>query len=375
MRRTKDDNCTRGLGPFHCANSSAKVIDMTWKSLLAESITTPEQLARHFGVDPEPLREVTARYPLHITPHYLGLIEHPGDPLWRQCIPDLRELVLDDLPEDSLNEESFSPAPAVVHRYPDRALLLVAGHCAGYCRFCTRKNRVGTMSLTFTDEQIATGIDYIAATSEIRDVILTGGDPLLLDDDQLEKILVQLSRISHLEVIRIGSRVPVTLPQRITPQLCQMLTRFQPLYLNTHFNHPRELSVASAEACGRLADAGLPLGNQTVLLRGVNDDVQVMIDLCRGLLKMRVRPYYLHHLDQTRGTAHFRVPVERGLEIITAMRGRVSGLGIPQYVIDPPDGQGKVPLLPENLLQGGSTLKLRTSSGIVELPNQPGFAD
>jgi len=348
---------------------------MTWKSLLAESIISPDQLAGHLGVDPEPLRKVIARYPLRITPHYLGLIEQPGDPIWLQCIPDLRELVLDDLPEDSLNEGSFSPVPAVVHRYPDRALLLVAGQCAGYCRFCTRKNRVGTASLAFTDEQIATGINYIAANPGIRDVILTGGDPLLLDDDQLEKILLQLHKIPHLEIIRIGSRVPVTLPQRITPQLCQVLARFQPLYLNTHFNHPRELSAASAEACSRLADAGLPLGNQTVLLRGVNDDVVVMTDLCRGLLKMRVRPYYLHHLDQTRGTAHFRVPVERGLEIISAMRGSVSGLGIPQYVIDPPDGQGKVPLLPENLLQGGETLKVRTSSGMVELPNQPAFAD
>ena len=196
-------------------------------------------------------------------------------------------------------------------------------------------------------------------------------DANVLDDDRLEEILRELQKIPHVEIIRIGSRVPVTLPERITPQLCQLLARFQPLYLNTHFNHPRELVDASIGACARLADAGIPLGNQTVLLRGVNDHPEVMTELCRGLLKMRVRPYYLHHLDQARGTAHFRVPIEHGLEIIAAMRGQVSGLGIPQYVVDPPGGQGKVPLLPENLLEVGGTIKVRTTCGIVELPNRP----
>lgn len=344
---------------------------MTWKSQLADSITTPAQLAKRFGIDPEPLRAVAARYPLRITPHYLNLIEKPGDPIWRQCVPALNELVVDDLPEDSLNESAFSPSPAVVHRYPDRALLLVSGQCAGYCRFCTRKNRVGTAALAFSAKQVSEGVAYIASSPGIRDVILTGGDPLLLDDDRLEEILTSLYKIPHVEMIRIGSRVPVTLPERITPQLCQLLARFQPLYLNTHFNHPRELVAASIGACMRLADAGIPLGNQTVLLRGVNDDPKVMAELCRGLLKMRVRPYYLHHLDQAGGTAHFRVPVERGLEIITAMRGHISGLAIPQYVVDPPGGQGKVPLLPENLLEVGETFKVRTSCGIVELPNRP----
>jgi lysine 2,3-aminomutase len=342
---------------------------MTWKSQLANSIVAPEQLAERFGIDAGPLRKVVARYPLRITPHTLDLIENVDDPIWRQVVPGLFELAVDDLPEDSLNENAFSPVPAVVHRYPDRALLLVSAECAGYCRFCTRKNRVGTAALNFSAEQIAAGIDYIAATPGIRDVILTGGDPLLLDDDRLEQILEQLQRIQHVEMLRIGSRVPVTLPARITPQLCKLLARFQPLYLNTHFNHPRELVAASCEACIRLAGAGIPLGNQTVLLHGVNDDAEVMIALCRGLLKIRVRPYYLHHLDQARGTAHFRVPVERGLEIIAAMRGRVSGLGIPQYVVDPPGGQGKVPLLPENLLGVGATIKVRTSCGVVELPN------
>lgn len=348
---------------------------MTWKSQLAKSLTTPEQLAERFGIDPEPLRAVVARYPLRITPHYLNLIEEPGDPIWRQSVPNECELAVDDLPEDSLNEKSFSPVPAVVHRYPDRALLLVSGQCAGYCRFCTRKNRVGTAALAFSADQVTEGIAYIAATTGIRDVILTGGDPLLLDDDHLGDILDRLYAIPHVEMIRIGSRVPVTLPERITPQLCKLLTRFQPLYLNTHFNHPREIVSASFDACSRLADAGIQIGNQTVLLGGVNDDSEVMIELCRRLLKMRVRPYYLHHLDQARGTAHFRVPVECGLKIIAAMRGRISGLGIPQYVLDPPGGQGKVPLLPGNLLEVGDAVKVRTNYGIVELPNRSQVAD
>jgi lysine 2,3-aminomutase len=343
---------------------------MTWKKQLAESLVSPDQLAERFGIDPEPLRAVAARYPLRITPHYLNLIEKPGDPIWRQCVPDLCELAADDLPEDSLNESSFSPVPSVVHRYPDRALLLVTGQCAGYCRFCTRKNRVGTAALAFSQQQLSEGIAYISATHGIRDVILTGGDPLLLDDDRLEDILTRLHAIPHVEMIRIGSRVPVTLPERITPELCNLLARFQPLYLNTHFNHPLEIVPASVKACKLLADAGISLGNQTVLLGGVNDDPDVMSELCRGLLRMRVRPYYLHHLDQARGTAHFRVPVERGLEIVAALRGKISGLGIPQYVVDPPGGQGKVPMLPENLLEFGEMLRVRTSDGIVELPNR-----
>jgi len=342
---------------------------MSWKQQLAASLIAADQLAERFGIDAGPLRTVAARYPLRITPHTLGLIETVGDPIWRQCVPEPCELADDGLPEDSLNERTFSPVPSVVHRYPDRALLLVAGQCAGYCRFCTRKDRVGTTALSFSTRQISAGIAYLAETPGIRDVILTGGDPLLLEDDRLEEILEQVRRIPHVEMVRIGSRVPVTLPERITPQLCRLLARYQPLYLNTHFNHPRELADASIAACNRLADAGIPLGNQTVLLRGVNDDPQTMIALCRGLLKIRVRPYYLHHLDQARGTSHFRVPVERGLEIVAAMRGRISGLGIPQYVVDPPGGEGKVPLLPENLLQAGKTIRLRTSRGVVELPN------
>ena len=335
---------TEGLTALHATRHASRLPKPSWQSQLAASLVSAEQLATRFGLDPGPLHAVAARYPLRITPHYLELIEEPGDPIWRQCVPDPRELAIDDLPEDSLNENSFSPVPAVVHRYPDRALLLVSGHCAGYCRFCTRKNRVGTSALAFSPQQIAQGLDYIAATPGIRDVILTGGDPLLLDDVRIEGLLTRLSAIPHVDMIRIGSRVPVTLPERITPELCALLARFNPLYLNTHFNHPREIVAASSEACNRLADAGVPLGNQTVLLRGVNDDPETMAELCRKLLKIRVRPYYLHQLDQAKGTGHFSVPTEKGLDIISSMRGRVSGLAIPQYVIDPPDGSGKSPV-------------------------------
>lgn len=315
---------------------------MSWKAELADSLTQPLQLAELFAVDPQPLAAVVARYPMRITPHTLGLIKVWGDPLWRQSVPDPLELVADLLPEDSLNEASYRPSPAVVHRYPDRALLLVSGLCAGYCRFCTRKSRVGTAALCLSADQIDAGMDYIAATPAIRDVILTGGDPLLLDDEALGAILARLQRIPHVEILRIGSRVPVTLPSRITVRLCRLLRRFRPLYLNTHFNHPRELCRESTLACHRLADAGIVLGNQTVLLRGVNDHPAVMASLVRGLLRLRVRPYYLHQLDQVKGAGHFRVPVATGLSIMASLRGCVSGLAIPHYVQDPPDGSGKV---------------------------------
>lgn len=342
---------------------------MTWKQQLADSVTTPEQLAQRFDCDPEPLRAVVARYPLCITPHTLKLIESPGDPIWMECVPNPAELVIDSLPEDSMNEAAFSPTQSVVHRYPERALLMVSGRCAGYCRFCTRKSRVGTRGFVFSEEQINAGLDYIAETPAIKDVILTGGDPLLLDDDSLEKVLSRLHSMEHVEIIRIGSRVPVTLPDRITPGLCQVLAKYHPLYVNTHFNHPRELTPESLAACALLANCGVSLGNQTVLLRRINDDPVTMLELCRGLLKARVKPYYLHHLDQAKGTSHFRVRIERGLEIIKTMRGQISGMGIPQYVVDPPGGEGKVPLLAENLECLGATIRAKTACGWVELPN------
>ncbi|RII27882.1 MAG: lysine 2,3-aminomutase [Geobacter sp.] len=331
-----------------------------WQRQLAAAIIDPAEIAARFGVDSKPLQEVTARYPFRITPHYLSLIEAPDDPIWRQCMPDPRELYDDRQNPDPLNEESLSPVPGLIHRYPDRVVLLVSNACAMYCRFCMRKRQVGC-GCRKTD--LASALAYIAVTPAIRDVTLSGGDPLLLPDDELADLLTRLRAISHVEMIRIGSRVPVTLPSRITPKLCRLLKRFHPLYVNTHFNHPRELTPQAAAACGRLADAGIPLGNQTVLLKGVNDDTSVMKRLVQGLLAIRVRPYYIHQIDLVRGTGHFRTSVRRGLEVMEGLRGHTSGLAIPYYVIDLPGGKGKVPLLPDNGEWRGDTLLLRNYLG------------
>lgn len=332
-----------------------------WQKSLAAALTDPDDLAARFGVDPEPLRAVAARYPLRITPHYLSLIEQPGDPVWRQCVPDPAEL--DDCQDaDPLCEEDLSPVPGLIHRYPDRVVWLVSNACAVYCRFCMRKRQVG-QRCDSAKTDFSAALAYIAATPEIHDVILSGGDPLLLPDDQLEELLTAIRRIPHVVIIRIGSRVPVTLPERITPGLCRMLKKFHPLYLNTHFNHPLELTSASATACNRLADSSIVLGNQTVLLKGVNDTPDVMKELMTGLLRLRVRPYYLHQMDLVRGTGHFRTGIDTGFDIMRALRGHLSGLAVPYYVIDLPGGKGKVPLLPDSVQRDGNRLLLRTYRG------------
>lgn len=333
-----------------------------WQKSLHTSITTVEQLENHFQVDCWPIAEVVRQYPMRITRHYLELIEKPGDPIWLQCVPDYRELG-DSQAEDPLNEESLSPVPGVIHRYPDRVVWLVSSTCTVYCRFCMRKRKVGCSSVPITDTRAA--LDYIAANQTIRDVILSGGDPLLLDDDNLESILAALRRIPHVEIIRIGTRTPVTLPERITIRLCRMLKRFHPLYVNTHFNHPKEITTASAAACSRLADAGIPLGNQTVLLKGVNDIPEVMRRLMQLLLAIRVKPYYMHQMDLVKGTRHFRTPISDGLEIMESLRGHTSGLATPYYAIDLEGGKGKTPLLPEYVVRDCDRLLIRSYRGDV----------
>lgn len=333
-----------------------------WQQSLKESITSPVQLAEHFPVDVAALEAVAERYPMRITPYYLGLIEEVGDPIWRQCVPDLAEFSEDGM-LDPLGEENLSPVPSVIHRYPDRVVFLASGSCASYCRFCTRKRKVGCTSMNISFREQRDGIDYIAATPQIKDVILSGGDPLLLPDMVLGDLLKRIHAIPHVETIRIGTRIPVTLPERITDKLCALLKKFNPLFINTHFNHPHELTPQAVEACAKLADAGIPLGNQTVLLRGVNDDPETMIELFRGLLRMRVKPYYLHQMDLTRGTGHFRTSVKTGLEIMHSLRGPVSGMASPHYVIDLPGGKGKIPLLPEYVESFGETLVIRTPGG------------
>lgn len=342
-----------------------------WQKQLQACITTPAQLAAHFPVDVPALEQVVARYPLRITPYYFSLIEAPGDVIWRQCVPDVRELAKDQALSDPLDEERLSPVAQVVHRYPDRALLLAAGTCATYCRFCTRKRKVGCRGMQVSLGEVMAGIDYIARTPGIRDVIISGGEPLLMSDLLLKEILERLRRIAHVEIIRIGTRVPVVLPARITENLCTLLRRYHPLYINTHFNHPRELTPEALEACTRLADAGIVLGNQTVLLAGVNDDAITLDALFRGLLRMRVRPYYLHHMDLVRGTGHFRTRLETGLAIMAALRGTLSGPAIPHYVVDLPGGLGKIPLVPESVERLGDEAVLRSANGErVVFPNR-----
>ena len=307
---------------------------------------------------------VASTYPFKVSNYYAGLINEPGDAIWRQCMPDVRELEDDVQEPDPLAECRLSPVPGLIHRYPDRVVMLVSNRCAVYCRFCMRKRHVGAGNDLPPDVgTIDRAVAYIQSHPAIHDVILSGGDPLMLDDTSLHTILSRLRAITHVKIIRIGTRVPVTFPERVTSELCNMLRQFHPLYINTHFNHPTEITSASARACAQLADAGIPLGNQTVLLRGVNDNSAIMRELMTGLLALRVRPYYIHQMDLIRGAAHFRTPVTKGLEIVRALRGHVSGMAVPHYVIDLPNGKGKVALIPDIVEREGDMLFLMTYQG------------
>jgi len=306
---------------------------------------------------------VSRTYPFRLSASYAALIKECQDPVWRQCVPDPRELEDVEQQPDPLHEASLSPVPGLIHRYPDRVVMLVSSRCPVYCRFCMRKRMVGLQESALDANTLEAALEYIENSAAIRDVVLSGGDPLMLDDETLHYILSRLRKIGHVSLIRIGTRMPVTHPERITPQLCGMLKQFHPLYINTHFNHPEEVSDAASRACSRLADAGIPLGNQTVLLKGVNDDVDTMRALMMKLLSIRVRPYYIHQLDLVRGTAHFRTSVEKGLEVVRGLRGHVSGMAVPHYVIDLPGGKGKVALLPDQPEREGNVLTLTTYTG------------
>jgi lysine 2,3-aminomutase len=274
--------------------------------------------------------------------------EDPECPIRRQVIPRIEE-TWDSEAEmsDPCGEDAHMPVPGLVHRYPDRVLFLVTDRCAAYCRYCTRSRVVSGVGAQHLETDFEQAFRYLEAHQEVRDVLLSGGDPLLLSDSRLERILQRIRSIPHLEFVRIGSRIPVFLPQRITPELCALLRKFHPLWISIHVNHPRELTTEVRDALGRLADAGIPLGNQSVLLRGVNDDLPTMRTLVQKLLLCRVRPYYLYQCDLIRGSSHLRVPVSRGIEIIEGLRGHTSGYAVPQFVIDAPGGGGKVPINPE----------------------------
>ena len=330
-----------------------------WQEMLRASVDSGKDLVERFNFDKGLAEKLNSLFHIRINPYYLSLIRYPGDPIWLQCIPDAQELMEDDFPLDPLNEEADSPVPSITHRYPDRVLFLTTSQCSMYCRFCTRKRKVGDsgkISMKF----IQSGLDYIAAHPEIRDVILSGGDPLMLTDVMLEKIISGLRAIPHVEIIRLGTKMPCVLPQRITPKLCKMLKKYHPIYVNTHFNHPWECTTEAKRACEMLADAGIPVGNQAVLMKGVNDNADVMLELMRKLLTMRVRPYYLYQADITKGANHFRTPVSVGLDIMDKLSGHTSGLAIPYYVIDAPGGGGKIPLLPQYVLgRNGNNIILR----------------
>lgn len=341
-----------------------------WQKSLAASLTDPGEVAARFALDPAVTAAVAAKYPVCLTPQILGTIEQADDPIGRQFLPDPRELADDSLSDDPLAEAQLAPLPALVHRYPARVLLLAGNSCAAYCRFCTRKRRIGCAAHHLPFSELLKGVDYIAAHAEVNEVIVSGGDPLLLDDAALSELLGRLRRLPHLGVLRIATRTLSSLPERITPELAALLGRQAPLYLTTHFNHPRELTPEVVEACTRLAAAGIPMANQTVLLRGINDDADTLVALCGVLLQMRVRPYYLHQLDPVRGTGHFRVPIERGLQLVGTLRQRVSGLAVPHYILDLPGGRGKVALVPESVVRLGPTAVIRTAGGeLVHVPN------
>ena len=349
-----------------------------WKWQIRNRIVNVDELKKYINLtadEEEGVKKCLLSLRMAITPYYLSLID-PADehcPIRKQAIPSLNELDrhVEDL-VDPLHEDSDSPVPGLTHRYPDRVLLLVTDQCSMYCRHCTRRRFAGQTDRAMPTDNIDRAVEYIRQTPQIRDVLISGGDPLALSDERLDSILGKIRAIPHVEIIRIGSRVPVVMPQRITPSLIEVLRKYHPLWLNTHFNHPNEITPESQQACAMLADAGIPLGNQSVLLRGVNDCVHVMRSLVKKLVQTRVRPYYIYQCDLSLGLSHFRTPVSVGLEIIEGLRGHVSGYSVPTYVIDAPGGGGKIPIMPNYIVsQGLNKFVVRNFEGVIASYQEP----
>lgn len=353
-----------------------------WHWQVRNRIRSAEQLSRFIELTSDEYRSVemrTANLPIAITPHYLSLLsrDNPEQPLRKTHIPvggEFERTPGED--PDPLGEEHDKAAPGLVHRYPDRVLFLTTGFCSTYCRYCTRSRMVGETNgqYSFSKDDWEKAAQYIEAHPEIRDCLLSGGDPLSIGDGKLEWLLNRLRSIKHLEFIRIGTKIPVVMPQRITRELCSILKRFHPLWMSIHFTHPEELTEETIEACTRLADSGIPLGSQTVLLKGINDEVPVLKSLFHGLLRTRVKPYYLYQCDPVSGSAHFRTPVEKGLEIIRQLRGHTTGYAIPQLVIDAPGGGGKIPIAPDYILgrEGDDLLLTNFEGGVFRYPDPGG---
>jgi len=329
-----------------------------WRWQLRNSFTSLDALSKIMELTDDETYAINSlknRLPLRISPHYASLIydTEPGDPLRRTVIPSGHELIITDAEKsDPLNEMESSPVPGIVHRYPDRALFTVTQFCSSYCRYCTRSHSVGKLG-HLTKGEWDKAIAYLQEHTEIRDVIISGGDPLTMNDDKLEYLLSSLRNIKHIEMLRLGTKVPVMLPQRITKKLVTMLHKYHPLFMSLHFTHPSELTEETRRACEMLADAGIPLGSQTVLLKGINDDPVVMKSLMQKLLTMRVKPYYLYQCDLIPGSSHFRTTIEKGVEMIENLRGHTSGYAVPQFVVDAPGGGGKIPVLPDYVVESG----------------------
>ncbi|HSL86622.1 MAG TPA: lysine 2,3-aminomutase [Bacteroidales bacterium] len=357
------------------------VPDEKWNSWLWQvqnRIETVEELKKHLPLTIE--EEAGAKKALKslrmaITPYYLTLMDKDDhlDPVRLQAVPSAMEIMTADADlMDPLHEDADSPVPGLTHRYPDRVLLLITDQCSMYCRHCTRRRFAGQTDNAMSNSRIDAAIDYIRKTPEVRDVLLSGGDALLMSDIRLEAIIRKLREIPHVDIIRIGTRVPVVMPQRITDDLVNMLKKYHPIWLNTHFNHPSEITKESREACERMANAGIPLGNQSVLLKGVNDCVHVMKDLVQGLVRMRVRPYYIYQCDLSMGLEHFRTPVSKGIEIIEGLRGHTSGFSVPTFVVDAPGGGGKIPVMPNYVIsQGTHKVILRNFEGVITTYTEP----
>ena len=350
-----------------------------WRWQIRNRINDVETLSKFIELTDKQkadIEKVGEKFRWSISPYFLSVIEpggnHYENPIYLQSIPTGLELIEGIGEADPMGEEFTNPAPCITRRYPDRLVINVTNVCGMYCRHCQRRRNIGEVDASQPSENIQAAIDYVAANPEIRDVLITGGDPLTLSDEKIDWILTQLDNIPHLEYKRIGSRMPVTVPQRITPELCEMLKKHHPLFINMQFNHPLEITEEAKKACEMLADAGIPLGNQAVLLRGVNDDKFVMKKLNHGLLQCRVRPYYIFHAKGVVGTLHFRTSVDIGIEIMEHLIGYTSGLARPQFIINAPLGKGKTPMLPEYVISHGrDTITIRTWEGtIIEYPNK-----
>ncbi len=340
-----------------------------WVQELHSSIHTAEQLENHITLTPEEragLENIEGTFNWGISPYYASLMDpdDPSCPVRRQVVPRIEEMHDELGVWDPLKEEDHSPVENLIHVYPDRVAFCISSICPTFCRFCLRKRMVETFGNSISEENLQEGYEYIRNTPAIRDVLLTGGDPLLMPDERIEEIVGKIHEIPHVQLVRIGSRSPCTLPSRITDELCERLARYQPFWINTHFNHPKELTPEAVAACGRIVDHGIPMGNQTVLLKGVNDSAAVLKELGERLVAARVRPYYLYQCQVLKGTAHFRVEVERGVQFMRELRGRTSGFAIPQYVLDTP--YGKVPLNYQYMRKReGDHVVLETFSGKI----------